>query len=205
MSGAHHNGSNRELRAVKMRSTVKEEVRYNYGQELRHIREMRKRLVDRLPQIFATTTKTTTNPHVPGERDIAVTTSTSNAPSDLKTAPTAPALKKGSRRLFGSLAAYLIGLGTLSQGIWFLSEPGDFKYLGGFCTIGRLYIGTGLFTLVLAYRSHLRALGTLLLCGAVAETVEWVVIWNSEFEGNFRVGVPMTGVKGALGWWMVGQ
>ena len=219
MSGAHHNGSNRELRAVKMRSTVKEEVRYNYGQELRHIREMRKRLVDRLPQVFATATTTTTttattNPHIPGEQNIAVRVEPTDmakmrpdstaAPEESVLAYATPSdLKKETLRFFRAFTARLIGLCTLSLGILSLREPIVSERSTIYFEFGRLYTGTGLFILILAYQNHLRALGTLLLCEAVAETIKLVLASNSGVDVDFLIEIPMTGIKGALGWLMV--
>lgn len=109
---------------------------------------------------------------------------------------------------FIALAAYLLGFGTLFLGILFLCDPSIFaksrvptKLVA--LVIGRLYMGIGIAMLILGYQKHLRALGTMLLCEAVAEIVMMVLARISGFEIDFLVGVPVTAVKGGLGLWMI--
>ena len=205
----------RQLRAVKMSSDIKDEVRYVL--ELQCIQEMRKHLVHQLPQIFATA-----DPQVPSEHKIAVkveptdpvkkeptsTSEHSNGRDKSELTRIAPEVKNNTLYYFFALTTYLLGLGTLSLGILFLCNPNIFED-SGLATklvalvIGRLYLGTGLAMLVLVYRKQLRALGTLLLCEALAEIVMMGLARKSGFDIDGLIGVPVTGVKGVVGWWLV--
>ena len=212
MAGAH---KRRQLQAVKMRSNIKDEVRY--VQELHYIRTMRKHLVDQLPQIFAAK-----DPHILSDAKPAVKVE----PTDLakkepdsisehingrdksESVRVAPDLKKEKLHFFVTLVTYLVGFGTLFLGILFLWNPSIFQKYGlatklVVLDLGRLYMGTGLAMLLLVYQKYLRALGTLLLCEAMADIVMMVLASNSGSKIDLLVGVPMTGVKGALGLWMV--
>ena len=212
MVGAH---SRRQLQAVKMRSNIKDEVRY--VQELHYIREMRKHLVHQLPQIFATT-----DPHTLSDVEPAIEVEPTdlvkkepssisehiNGPNESKSVRVAPDVKNETVHFFVALATYLLGLGTLSLGILFLWDPSIFEDAGlatklVALVIGRFYMGTGLAMLILVYQKHLRALGTLLLCEGLAESVMMDLASNKGFKIDFLIGVPMTLVKGVLGWWMV--
>ena len=221
MVGAH-NRSNRELRAVKMGPNIKDEVRY--VQELHYIQEMRKTLVHQLPQVFAAT-----EPHAVGDEKSAIrdvkpavkvepTDSVKkepepvsehiSGPNEPELARVPPDVKITTARFLILLATYLLGFGTLYLGIVILWDPSIFKE-SGLATelvalaIGRLYMGTGLAMLILLYQKYQRALGTLLLCEAVAETVTMVLASNSGFQMDFLIGVPMTGAKFGLGWCMI--
>ena len=212
MPGAH---KRRQLQAVKMRSNIKDEVRF--VEELHYIQETRKNLVNQLPQIFATT-----DTHIPSDIKSAIKVE----PTDLvekeqnsisehinggdksKLVRVTPDVKNETLHFFVALATYLLGFGTLSLGILFLWDPSIFED-SGLATklvalvIGRLYMGTGLAMLILVYQKHLRALGTLLLCEGLAEAVMMVLARNLGFKVDFLIGVPMMSVKGVLGLWMV--
>ena len=212
MPGAH---KKRQLRAVKMRSDIKDEVRYI--QELQCIWEMRKSLVHQLPQIFATT-----DPLIPSDIKPAVkveptdlvkkepnsTSDHSNGRDKPELARVASEVKNDTLHFFVALATYLLGLGTFFLGLLFLCNPSIFQD-SGLATklvalvIGRLYLGTGLAMLILVYQKQLRALGTLLLCEALAEFVMMGLASRLGFEIDFLIGVPVTGVKGVLGLWMI--
>ena len=212
MPGAH---KRRQLQAVKVKSNIKDEVRY--VQELHYIRTMRKHLVDQLPQIFAAK-----DPHVLSDEKPAVKVEPTdlakkepdlisehiNGRDKLKSAHVARDLKKETLHFFVTLAMYLLGFGTLLFGILFLWDPSIIQQYGVATklvalVIGRLYMGTGLAMLILIYQKHLRSLGTLLLCEAMAEIVMMFLASKSGIKIDFLVGFPMTGVKGALGLWMV--
>ena len=212
MPGAH---KRRELRAVKMRDNIKDEVRY--VQELHYIREMRKHLVHQLPQIFATT-----DPHTLSDVKPAIKVEPSSLvkkePNSIsehstgrdksKPVRVATEVKNEIPHFFVVLATYLLGFGTLSLGLLFLWDPSIFEDAGlatklVALVIGRLYTGTGLAMLILLYQNHLRALGTLLLCEGLAESVMMDLARNSGFKTDFLIGFPVTLVKGVLGWWMV--
>ena len=218
MIGAHNKREQRELQAVKMWSTVTGEVRY--VQEVRHIQEMRRHVIDQLPQVFADP-----EPDVASDVKLAIKVKSTdlvkkepdnmpgniNSPKKVKLARVTPDGKNEILeilRFFVALATYVVGFGTLFLGIVFLWNLRIFEE-AGLATkivallIGRVYMGTGLAMLLLVYQKHLRALGTLLLCEAVAEVVTMVLASNSGFELDFLIAVPIMGVKGLLGLWMV--
>ena len=228
MVGAH-NRLNREVRAVKMRSTIKDEVRY--VQELHYMKEMRKNFVHQLPQVFAAT-----EPHVvsdvkpaigdvkpaigdmkpamkveptdSGKKEPEPVSEHISGPNEPELARVAPEVKNKTVQFLILLATYLLGLGTFYLGIVILWDPSIFKE-SGLATeivalvIGRVYTGTGLAMLILAYQKHLRALSTLFLCEAVAETVMMVLASNSGFGIDFLIGVPMTVGKFGLSWCII--
>ena len=205
----------RELQAVKMKSDIKDEV--CYVQELLYIQEMRKSLVHQLPQIFAATEPRVLSdvkpvikvePTDPVKKEPEPVSENIMGREELKSTYVTPDLKTETLHFFVALATYLLGLGTIFLGIFFLWDLSVFEE-SGLATeffglvIGRLYMGTGLAMLILVYQKHLRALGTLLLCEAVAEVVMMVLVRNSGFETDVLIGAPMTGVKGVLGLWLV--
>ena len=212
MPGAHNK---RQLQAVKMRSDFKDEVRYI--QELQCIWELRKNLVHQLPQIFATT-----DSHIPSDVKPAIKVEPTdlvkkepnsisepiNGSNKSELTRSAPKLKNETLHFLLILTTCLLGLGAFSLGLLFLCNPSIFQD-SGLATklvalvIGRLYLGTGLAMLILVYRKELRALGTLLLCEALAETVMMGLASKSGYEIDGLIGVPVTGVKGVLGLWMV--
>ena len=117
-------------------------------------------------------------------------------------------LKNETLQFFVALATFSVGFGTLFLGIYVLCGPSIFKK-SGLSTgdlalvIWRLYMGTGLAMFILGFQKNLRALGTMLLCEAVAEMVVMILASNSGFATDFLVAVTMTSVKGVLGWWMI--
>ena len=217
MPGAHTKRTERmrELQAVKMKSDIKDEVRY--VQELHFIQEMRRTLVHQLPQIFAAT-----EPRVLSDVKPVIRVELSNpvkkepepasenimAREKMKTAVVPRDLKTETLHFFVALATYLLGFGTVFLGIFLLWDQSLFEE-SGLATklvalvIGRLYMGTGLAMLILVYQKRLRALSTLLLCEAGAEIVMMVLARTSGFEIDVLIGAPMTGVKSVLGLWLV--
>ena len=202
--------ANNQLRAVKLktRTTIKEEVRY--------IQEMRKYLVSQLPQIFAAPSPSTISENVPAvhvEPAVFAKKKRDDVPRDvagLKQSNTArfkPTTNSEMLHFFVTVVAYLFGLSTLLGGVALLGYPSVFeepwpqaKLLG--LVIGRLYLGSGLAMLALGFQKDRRAMGTLLLCEAVAEVVMMFLVWRSGLEVDVLIGVPLTVVRGALGWWM---
>ena len=229
MPGAN-NRAIRELQAVKTRSNANVEV--CYSQELRYIQEMRKHLVHNLPQVFATTESPIVSdmtpvikvkPTDPVKEKLEPISEHSNGRDKSQSASAAPDSISKTLLFLVVLATYLLGFGSLFLGIVLLCDPiilenswtvtNLIAWLVSPVTnliallVGRIHVGTGLAMLILVCQRHLRTLGTLLLCEAVAEIVMMVPARNSGLEidalmGTSMMGVPMTG-KVVLGVWLV--
>ena len=211
MIGAHNKREQRELQAVKMWSTVTGEVRY--VQEIRHIQEMRRHVVDQLPQVFATEELDVASDVEPAVRveptDLVKnepdnTPGNINSPDKTKSAEVTPDVKNTILRCF-ALATYLRGFGYVSLGILCLCDPSTFEQVGVLLAlvISGLIMGFGLAMLILVYQKRLRALGTLHLYEAAAETVVMVLARNTGFKTDYLITVPIAVVKGVSGWWIL--
>ena len=214
MAGAHTKRSQPELQAVKMRSVISGEV--CYVQEIRDIQEMRKYVIDQLPQVFAAE-----EPDVVGDLKLAIKVEPTDlvkkepdnmpgnisSPNEVRLTRVTPDVKNEILRVF-SLATYVRGFGYVSLGLLFLWDPSIFEEFGAArklvaLVIGGLIMGFGLALLILVYQKRLRDLGTLHLYEAVAETVVMVLARNSGFKIDFLITVPIAVVKGILGWWVI--
>lgn len=191
--------TNGQLRVVKTKTTIKDEVR--------HIQEMRKQLVHQLPQIFAAADpQPVVNPEeaVKVESVSLVKEERGDVPEDVddlggEAADGAAVLSINMMNMASLLliiTACLLSVGNaFAKAI--LTGSAQVARINALRVAG-IYMASGL--AILTYHERSRALGTLVLCTIVAEIVMLCVDKNTGFEIGLLVSVPIAGIKIGLGW-----
>ena len=200
--------TNGQLRVVKKKTTIKDEVR--------HIQEMRKQLVHQLPQIFAAADP---QPVVNPEEAVKVKSiglvkeEQDDVPKDVDDLGGEAA--DGAAVLAINKINKAIGVLTITICVLCFANalaeviiPLDRSYLAGSAqaakfyasSVARFYVESGLAIAMLVESEPHRTLGTLMLCAVVAEIVMLCVAKNSGFEIGLLISVPIAGIKIGLGW-----